>query len=127
MGFSMSQAECKFHIDADDKGKALRAVKALVKKTKVTWADEAEVEGAKNLCDAMAALNWEIEEDEGGAVVGIMFTGEKAGDEDKVFGALAPFVKDGSFIEMTGDEAAHWRWVFADGKCTHKSPTVTWS
>jgi len=30
---------------------------------------------------------------------------------------MAPFIKDGGFIEVHGEDNFYWRWKFNDGKC----------
>ena len=70
---------------------------------------------AKTLMEAMAAWRWEIEENESGDVISLNYTGEKLGDEQYLFGAIAPYVEKGSFIDMQGEDGAIWRWAF-DGK-----------
>ena len=48
----------------------------------------------------------------GGDIIAIEFEGEKLGDDDLLFETLAPFVEDGSCIEMEGEDGSVWRWVF---------------
>ncbi len=74
----------------------------------------------------IAAWLWNIELDEEGNVVGIQFEAEKIGDEDALFGAIAPFVKAGSYIDMHGEDGARWRWAFDGTKCEHKSAKISY-
>jgi hypothetical protein len=45
----------------------------------------------------------------------IGFDGEKIGQEDLFFDAIADLVTPGSFVEWLGEDGARWRWVF-DGQ-----------
>jgi hypothetical protein len=45
---------------------------------------------------------------------------------DKFFETLAPFVKDGSYIAMVGEDNAIWRWYFTKGKCESQSGALSW-
>ena len=75
----------------------------------------------------MYQWRWDIEEnDRTGAVTDIWFAGEKLGDDETLFQAIAPWVKDGSFIEMMGEDGAFWKWVFQDGEVTTQYGTVVY-
>lgn len=52
---------------------------------------------------------------ETGDITGIHFDMEKIGDEDKLFAAIAPYVRSGSFLELVGEDGERWRWVWHDG------------
>jgi hypothetical protein len=58
--------------------------------------------------------------------VRIHFEGEKIGQEDLLFEAIAPWVRDGSYIEMSGEDDAMWRWFFHAGECHEVTPTIIW-
>ncbi len=128
MGYCMSQNESKFHIRAADKNLALRAIKALMidKKGPFHWVDTATVKSSQNLADAMDEWRWDVEEDEAGNIVGIAFSGEKAGDDLTLFKAIAPFVESGSYIEMRGEDGAQWRWIFNEKMCIEKTVKISW-
>lgn len=126
MGYCMSQDEAKFTIAKSKQAAALKNLKALVKSTKLDWVTAEDILKAKTLADAMEELRWPVEQDEDGNIISIEFGGEKAGDEMKFFGALAEHVDDGCFIEMHGEDGSRWRWVFANGKVTEKTATVSW-
>jgi len=66
--------------------------------------------------------------DDDGNIIRLDFNRDKiAYDEDTMFQAIAPYVEDGSFIEMAGEDGDRWRWVFKDGKCKEVRAKVTWS
>ena len=53
------------------------------------------------------------------------FSGEKLGDDYEMFKLIAPYINDG-YIEMSGEDAERWRWIFKDGKCEEKFPKIKW-
>jgi len=122
--------------------KAMNAVKALAqcqdkmsglssygdgkKSYHFAWVDMAELARAKNIEDALRAWRWSVFFDENGDITGIQFEGEKLGDDKVLFDAIAPFVGNGSFIEMSGEDSAMWRWVFKNGEMVEKWPEIKW-
>jgi len=40
----------------------------------------------------------------------------KMGDEETFFAAIAPAVRDGSFLDVKGEDDAEWRWMWENGK-----------
>jgi len=59
-------------------------------------------------------------------VIGIKFEGENNGSDKEIFEVIAPYVEEGSYIEMCGEEGEIWRWVFDGKTCVEKTPTVKW-
>ena len=67
------------------------------------------------------------ETDDDGNVIDLDFAGDKLSyEEDKMFQKIAPFVEDGSFIEMRGEDGAMWRWYFSDGQVREVQAKVVW-
>ena len=65
--------------------------------------------------------------DNDGNVTDLDFAGDKlAYDEDEMFEKIAPYVDDGSFIEMSGEDGAQWRWVFSGGKVREVKAKIIW-
>lgn len=123
MGYHIEQRAGKFRIDAEQTGAALAAIKGLAGQETVTdasgphyrWVDTAEFLAAETFAEALLAWRWEVEVFDGEAIEAIQFYGEKLGDDDLLFAALAPYVKAGSYLEMQGEDGEAWRWEF-DGK-----------
>ena len=128
MGYYMDMIESRLWIKKENENKALKAIKNAVRNGKITsWIIERDVEKSDNLQDAMTACRWEIEKlvnDNGYGRV--YFDGEKLGDDYQLFEVLAPFVEDGSYIEMSGEDGCLWRWVFENGKCKEIYPNIIW-
>ena len=62
------------------------------------------------------AYRWELGFDEENNISAIYFNGEKYWDDDTtLLKTIAPYVADGSFIEMRGEDSEVWRWVYKNG------------
>ncbi len=129
MGYDMCMREYSFHILAKNKENALAAIKALADKdTHYAWVSTENFVRAKSLPEATKVWGWHIEEDpESGNIVGIDFFGEKLGDDKILLDAIAPFVEPGSFIEMSGEDSAIWRWAFNGKICIEVEPDIIWT
>lgn len=129
MGYNIKQLDHKFYIFADNKQRALEAVKHLKssKTTGFSWVSGAYKE-ADSLDEALDDWGWNIQVDPiSEDVTGIIFEGDKAGDDLLMLEAIAPFVSDGSYIEMCGEDGEHWRWFFKGGRCIEIHPDVSWN
>lgn len=51
---------------------------------------------------------------------------EKIGDDADIWRRLAPVVMDGSYLKCAGEDHAHWKWTFKDGKLEEKWGKVTY-
>ena len=144
MGYCMNQQNSSFNIKPENEQKALEAIQALAyrvevdgsggsysggKKTEAwySWVTTREFVEAKSLSAAIQAWNWETEEDVDGNIVDIDFIGEKLGQDDVFLHAIAPYVEAGSFIEMSGEDGALWRWVFDGNEMEEKQANISWS
>ena len=112
----MSQMESSFFIKTIDKPIALKAIKDFVaSKERISWAYKSEIENARTLEDALEEFRWFPENDEEDNIDSIYFQGEKSGDDDLLFNAIAPYVRAGSYIQMCGEDGTIWRFTF-DGE-----------
>jgi hypothetical protein len=144
MGYCMWLQSYNFAIKDENKPKALAAIKELagqeqrgggrvsrVGKTAsyhFSWVTTANFIAAETLEDAMRAWRWRLErfsrnEDK----YEIEFMGEKSGDDDILFNAIAPFMEPGSFIEMIGEDQKVWRWYFDGKKCHEQDADVVYN
>jgi hypothetical protein len=137
MGYCMEMRTANFTIKAENRSAALKAIKAMADRPEdmgggtyyggtrqvahYSWMNGVDFHSFHTFPDAMDAWRWPVQEDATnddetfGDIIGIEFTGEKMGDDEKLFAAIAPFVEKGSYIEMQGEEGDIWRWVF-DGE-----------
>lgn len=127
MGYSMQQAAAQFTMVEGAKYDALRALRAAAD-NRYSWVDPSQLREARTLEEVVDAWGWKLKTDyETGAVVGIHFEAEKPGDDGALFAILAPFVRAGSYIEMTGEEGERWRWLFDGTTVRTVKPRIVWA
>ncbi len=126
MGYCMTQHGAQFTIKREKQDDCLKAIKALgaaVPKYGYSWVDTARFVNANDLQTALDAWRWETElDDESGDIATINFRGEKLGDDKVLWDAIAPYVEPDSFIQMSGEDGAAWRWVFDGKTCKEIEP-----
>ena len=121
MGYDVKQRDTKFFLPADKKVEALAAIKALHEGTRhkgwyaFAWVDTRVVMKATSLEDALREWGYDSTVRVGGDITDLQFARQSAGDEECLFGALAPFVQAGSYMIFTGADGETWRWWF-DGR-----------
>lgn len=110
MMYEMRQIGCNFYIQ---KKNIFPAYNALLNYAKE--ASRRRILRSDDFCDAMSRLGWVISLNRDGDIDEISFVGEYLENENEVFDALAPFVENGSYIDMVGDDDAMWYWGFNNG------------
>jgi hypothetical protein len=126
MGYNISLEEAGFRISADNVPKALEALKAMPDK-KYSWMNDNSWQGLDSFGAIMEEWRYPVEFDkDSGDVTGIDFEGEKIGDEVALFEALAPFVEKGSYIHMSGEDNAQWRWEFDGESLNENEARIVW-
>jgi len=80
-----------------------------------SWVDMQQLANAETLVEALEAWRYNFVNSNDG-VVFEYFEGEKLGDDAFLWETLAPFINDGGFIEVHGEDHYFWRWKFNDGK-----------
>lgn len=140
MGYYMNQVRNKFKIKKENFDAALEALKSVFVEENMTchdwygnkshphfsWVSTEDVLKSTTLKDALNRIRWKPYHNNNGDINAIVFQGEKIGDEDVFFNAIAPYVVDESYIEMMGEDDYQWRWVFHDGICEEKTPKIIW-
>ena len=116
MGYHMQQHDAIFNIPAKNIDFAKAAVLRLPRGAWVGYTN-----ASMTFAEIMEAWRWEIKDD-----LGIRFNGVNAGNDIELFQALAPYVDDGCYIEMVGEDSKRWRWVFSKGKCLEVYPEILW-
>jgi hypothetical protein len=129
MGYYIRQRDANFMIKAENKEKALKAIKDLTNtksgNDSFSWVDMDNARNTDILKEAFEAWRWASFDDPDGNINDIRFCGEKSGDCNKLFTAIAPYVEKGSFIEMSGEEGEIWQWVFNGKTMEEKYATIT--
>lgn len=141
MGVQLTVRYVDFFLAADRKADALAAVKGLLDHPELmgaadyvrgqriphfSWVDDRELREAESLREALLAWGWRTRTDEAGNVVSLRFEGEKLGDEDVLFGALAPFTREGSEIQAVADGEEMFRWHFTGGRVHQDASVPAW-
>jgi hypothetical protein len=130
MGYYMTLESSKFRIDIKNHRKALKAIKALSGGEgcghHFSWVDTTDFKKAKTLAEALEAWRWDAEMDEDYNIIGIDFGGEKLGDDEILFRAIAPFVESGSYLELQGEDGCLWRWRFDNGGFRQQDSKIVW-
>jgi len=134
MGYCISLKEAKFRIPQCSVYDALQALKSLAGKETIrdssgrhfSWVHTQTFLDAETLREAMEAWRWPVEVDWDGNIVDIDFAGQKLGDDELFFRTLAPFVEDGSYIAIQGEDDDIWRWVFENGQMREQHAVITW-
>lgn len=126
MGYYMNQRGCNFFVPASNVQSMIEAIHNLDNGSHYSWVKMNFLD-SKDVEEIFKCWRWSIELDpDTGNIVDIFFDGEKMGDDEALLKAIAPFVKAGSFIEMSGEDNAMWRWCFDGEKMVEKLPTITW-
>jgi hypothetical protein len=116
MGYCATQTGCSFFIAKADKLRGLELLQA-------SFEFEGELESLK---DAFEDSKWTLNFKDGD-IVGVSWWGDKYRDDDnELLEAIAPVVKDGSYIELCGEDGDSWRLVFKNGEMKEIRPKVIW-
>jgi len=81
-----------------------------------------EAHAAGSVADLLEDHYYRPSFDSRGNIDGVDFCAEKLHEEYSMFREIAPFVRDGSFIEMRGEDSLIWRWFFRGGECYEIDP-----
>lgn len=138
MGYYAEQVDSDFFVSAEMIPSLIEAVHKLAEdgtpsvrgsyvlmNNKYSWVRDDYID-SNNVVDIFRYWRWDIDLDQEGNINRIRFAGEKLGDDEVFFKAIAPFVKSGSFIEMVGEDHAMWRWKFNDKRMKEIYPEVVW-
>lgn len=127
MGYSATIMESSFFIDNTDKNKAMEILLKLNEShPKLKWIDYEDLSDCTTFENTISEFGWLVEPDENGNIVDIEMDWEKIGDELIFFDAIAPVVKSGSYIQMSGEDGQIWRWAFDGKNCKEIFPKIIW-
>lgn len=137
MGYYATQTDSHVVIDKCDFPKVIKAIHALAKtaerdgggysngKKHYSWIGNA-FDKIQDIEELFQYWRWEAYFDYEGSICDLNFSGEKLGDDEFLLSAIAPFVKDGSYIQMAGEDNEIWRWKFANGEMKAIYPKIIW-
>jgi hypothetical protein len=122
MSYKILLLNTEFCIVAANTNLVLTALRTLAKREQdFAFVKNSVLISSNNISSAFEAWRWLPEIDNQGNIVDLDFMGEKLGDEQILFDAIAPFVEAESYIIFAGENGETgkvWRWRF-DGKLCH--------
>ena len=129
MGYYIDNCGCIFKMKKANAGKALAAIKELFSRPGYIagWVDTKTVLDAETFEEALGEARFDVYGISDEFYDAIWFNGEKySGKEEDVLNAISPFVEDGSYIEMSGEEGERWRWIFHKDGVEEKYAQIVW-
>ena len=120
MSYNIIQQDTQFFMDKSNLDTACQVLRSAAD---YKWFDMNNVCSLEN---AVYQFGWSLEFDDDGNVNFIEHVLECAGEEDRLFEVIAPYVKTGSYIQMIGEDDAIWRWFFDGEHCIKQQPTIIW-
>ena len=126
MGYYIEMTESKFMIKKENFIIALNYLKNVFVPQNMTtydyyngkkhphfkWVSTQSVLESKSLGDALEEIRYKPIFDNAGNICDVKFTGQKYGDEECFFKALAPHVESGSYLRFKGEDGDTWVWDF---------------
>lgn len=103
MSSYIKKTNCNFYVPAESTGKVMAV-------------------SHRFLPDALYCFNL----DEMGNLVDIKIEGCILSEMREMLTAIAPWVREGSYISMFSDDGSRWRWSFQDGKCHEILAEIHW-
>jgi len=88
------------------------------------WVDNPKDGKFNTLQDAFSAWRYESHAATNGDVDVDNFNGERWGDDDQLFKAIAPFALRHSHIDVIGEDYCHWRYWFNDKKVEQQDGVI---
>lgn len=133
MGYCISMTESKFRIKRDNIDRVITAIEDLAKNMSKELKYVACGEISYNIDEAFDSFGYMVHfaddrynDGSAGDIVGIDLTYDKLWFDYDMFQAIAPYVEDGSYIEISGEDGELWRWCFKNGKCLEIYPKIVW-
>lgn len=134
MGYYIEMTDSNFVITKENFEKALKSLKDVFVPENMTcydcingkryphfsWVNTKSVLESTNIREALKEIRYIPKFNQNGDICNVKFTGEKYGNEEIFFSALAPYVESGSYICFEGEDGDTWKWLFENGKVTYK-------
>jgi len=125
MGYAVNY-DINVQIAAENEAPTLAAINKLHESGEhYPWTGHPPPGGFQSLYQAFDAWRFDYDRAAGGQPGTLTyFTGEKCGDEEMLFEAIAPFAI--GQIRALGEDGAQWGFDFEDGKLVPRTARVTW-
>ena len=90
-----------------------------------SWMNDTEIETTDTVENVFNQLGFETDKVDGGFTL----TGynSKTGQEDLFLAVMAPFTKDGSYIEWRGEDGALWKFEIRNGRMFRTESEIVWT
>ena len=122
MSYNMIQQDTQFFMDKPNLEAACQALQSAAADCK--WFDMSNDYSLEN---GVYQFGWSLDFDDNGNVNSIEHLLTYSSDEKRLFDAIAPYVKPGSYIQMVGEDDTIWRWFFDGTRCIKQIPTFIWN
>lgn len=90
-----------------------------------SWMNDTDIENAESVESVFNQLGFETESTDGG--FSIRGYDSKTGQEDLFLAVIAPFTKNGSYIEWIGEDDAHYRYEVREGRMFTMEAEIVWT
>jgi hypothetical protein len=126
MGYCVELTEKNFKIKKEDCEEILKALKEFIKdKEDLMWINERYFLECDNIERCFDLLRYPLYENGDCYEIDYM-SGEKLGDEEKIFNSIAKFIEKDSYLQYIGEDGDIFRLVFDGEKCEYKYPKMIW-
>lgn len=129
MGYSARISETKFLIKEENLEDAFIYAKDFLIKydEKISYVEKEDIEATNNLEDLFEVFGFEIEKDPITLDINkLEFVWDKLGNDENLFGLIAPYIEEGSYIQWIGEDGDIWRYVFRNGIFEIVTPKIEW-
>jgi hypothetical protein len=90
-----------------------------------SWMNDTEIETTDTVENVFNQLGFETDKVDGGFQ--LTAYNSKTGQEDLFLAVMAPFTKDGSYVEWRGEDGALWRYEIRDGRMFRVECDIVWN
>lgn len=125
MSTCVNLVDSNFKIHKKNKDIVLKILKDFAKNKKLDWCAEDDILESNSLKECFENLRYPLKL-KGNYYEIKDFEGEKLGDEKLIFGSIAQYIKNNSYLEYIYDDGDRFRLCFNDSKCTFKYPKIIW-
>jgi hypothetical protein len=90
-----------------------------------SWMNDTEIETTDTVENVFNQLGFETDKVDGGFK--LTAYNSKTGQEDLFLAVMAPFTKDGSYIEWRGEDGALWKFEIRNGRMFRTESEIVWT
>jgi len=90
-----------------------------------SWMNDTDIENTETVEAVFNHLGFETTKTEGGFTLDAY--NSKTGQEDLFLAVMAPWTKDGSYIEWRGEDGSQWRHTVSNGRMFYSEAEVTYT